>query len=431
MRSGMTWGLPNIQSLIGIPVLLALAWAISSNRKVFPFRLAAGVLTFQFLLALLLFGVPAVSAGFRGGITAAITALKAASVKGTEFVFGVIGNKAILAGVFGKDPGTIPPNFAFEILPLVIGMAALAAVLWHWRILQWITRAMAFVFERTTGLAGPTALVVAAKLFLGMTEAPLLVRPYLAKLARQDLFLIMTVGFATIAGSVLVLYATMLEPLVPGAGAHLFMASLLSAPGAVLFSRVVYPGSTTTKDAVVPPNMYSSTMDALATGTNDGLKLFLNIIAMLLAVIFIIALFNGILGALPDVMGAPLSLERILGWIFAPIMWLVGVPADEMVKAGQFVGLKMAANEFIAYAKFAQTPAGELSERTRLLLTYSLCGFANFSSIAIMTGALTALIPDRRDDVLKLVTPAMFVGTLATLMSAAVIGALPDSMFGH
>jgi concentrative nucleoside transporter, CNT family len=202
----MAWGLPNIQSLIGIPVLLALAWLISSNRKAFPFRLAGGVLAFQFLLALLLFGVPSISAGFRGGITAAITALKAAAVKATEFVFGIIGNKAVLAGILGKDPNSIPPNFAFEILPLVIGMAALAALLWHWRVLQWVTRGMAFVFERTTGLAGPTALVVAAKLFLGMTEAPLLVRPYLAKLARQDLFLIMTVGFATIAGSVLVLY---------------------------------------------------------------------------------------------------------------------------------------------------------------------------------------------------------------------------------
>jgi concentrative nucleoside transporter, CNT family len=207
------------------------------------------------------------------------------------------------------------------------------------------------------------------------------------------------------------------------------MASLLSAPGAVLFARVVYPGNTSTKDSVAPPNMYSSSMDALATGTTDGLKLFLNIIAMLLAVLFIIALLNGILGALPDVLGAPLSLQRMLGWVFAPIMWLVGVPADEMAKAGQFVGLKMAANEFIAYATFAQVPVGELSERTRLLLTYSLCGFANFSSIAIMTGALTSLIPDRRQDVLKLVTPAMFTGTLATLMSAAVIGALPGSLF--
>jgi concentrative nucleoside transporter, CNT family len=421
----------NLQSILGIPVLMALAWAMSRNRKAFPWRLALGVLAFQFLLALLLFGVPAVNAGFRGGISAAISALKGAAVQATGFVFGLLGDTKSLAGVLDKAPAQVPPNFAFEILPLVIGMSALAALLWHWRVLQWITRGMAFVFERTTGLAGPTALVVAAKLFLGMTEAPLLVRPYLARLAANDLFLIMTVGFATIAGSVLVLYATMLEPLVPGAGAHLFMASLLSAPGAVLFARIVMPGDTSTREHVVPPNLYASSMDAVSTGTTDGLKLFLNIIAMLLAVIFLIAVLNGILSTLPDVAGAPLSLQRILGWVFAPLMWLVGVPADEIVAAGSYMGLKMAANEFVAYSTFAQIPAGTLSDRTSLILTYALCGFANFSSIAIMTGALTALIPDRRDDVLRLVTPAMFIGTLATLMSAAVIGVLPGSLVHH
>ena len=427
----MGWGLANLQSLVGIPALLGLAWVISPNRRAFPFRLAAGVLLFQFALALLLFAVPGVSDGFRGGITSVIGSLKAAAVKATGFVFGIAGDSKILAGILGKDPHSVPPNFAFEIIPLVIGMSALSALLWHWRVLQWITQGMAVLFERATGLAGPTALVVAAKLFLGMTEAPLLVRPYLARLARQDLFLIMVVGFATIAGSVLVLYATLLEPIVPGAGAHLFMCSLLSAPGAVLFARIVHPGSTSSKDSVVPPKLYTSTMDAIATGTSDGLRLFLNIIAMMLAMVFLLTMLNALLGLLPDVGGAPLSLERMLGWLFAPVMFLVGVQADEAVKAGQFIGLKMAANEFIAYAKFAATPAGELSDRTRLLLTYSLCGFANFSSIAIMTGGLTALIPERRDDVLKLVTPAMFIGTLATLMSAAVIGALPGSLFGH
>jgi concentrative nucleoside transporter, CNT family len=427
----VTWGLANVQSLVGIPALLLLAWLISTDRKAFPWRLAAGVLIAQFALALLLFAVPGVSDGFRGGITATIGALKAAAVKATGFVFGIAGDSRLLASIIGREPGQVPPNFAFEIIPLVIGMSALSALLWHWRVLQWITRGMAVLFERTTGLAGPTALVVAAKLFLGMTEAPLLVRPYLSRLARQDLFLIMVVGFATIAGSVLVLYATLLEPLVPGAGAHLFMCSLLSAPGAVLFARIVYPGSTSSKDTVVPPNLYSSTMDAVATGTSDGLRLFLNIIAMMLAMVFLLTILNSALALLPDIGGAPLSLERMLGWLFAPIMFLVGVPADEAVRAGQFIGLKMAANEFIAYAQFAQLPEGELSARTRLLLTYSLCGFANFSSIAIMTGGLTALIPERRDDVLKLVTPAMFIGTLATLLSATIIGVLPGSLFGH
>jgi concentrative nucleoside transporter, CNT family len=427
----MGWGLENAQSLVGIPVLLALAWLASRDRTRFPLKLAAGVLAFQFVLALILLGVPGVSDAFRDGISAAIAALKGASVRATEFVFGTLGNRDILAGIIGKEPAAVPPNFAFEILPLVIGMAALAALLWHWKVLQWITKGMAFIFERATGLAGPTALVVAAKLFLGMTEAPLLVRPYLAKLARNDLFLIMTVGFATIAGSVLVLYATMLEPLVPGAGAHLFMASLLSCPGAVLFARIVMPGATHTDESAVPPNLYSSSMDAIATGTGDGLKLFLNIIAMLIAMIFLIALLNGLLGALPNVAGEPLTLQRILGWLFAPIMWLVGVPWAETVKAGQFIGLKMATNEFVAYVQFSQLKPGELSERTTLLLTYALCGFANFSSIAIMTGALTALIPDRRKDVLELVTPAMFIGTLATLLSATVIGVLPSAIAHH
>jgi concentrative nucleoside transporter, CNT family len=425
------WNLENAQGLLGIAVLLGLAWLFSRDRTRFPWRLALGVLGFQFAIAILLFGVPAINHGFRSGISAAIFALKDAAVQATGFVFGLIGNHAVLADVIGIEAPKVPPNFAFEILPLVIGMSALAALLWHWRVLQWVTRGMAIIFERTTGLAGPTALVVAAKLFLGMTEAPLLVRPYLAKLPRQDLFLIMTVGFATIAGSVLVLYSLMLEPLVPGAGAHLFMASLLSAPGAVLMARIVMPGDTKTDDSTIPPNLYSSSMDAVATGTTDGLKLFLNIIAMLIAVLFLIALLNGMLSALPDFAGAPLTLQRILGWLFAPIMWLIGVPWNEAAKAGQFVGLKIAANEFIAYSQFAMTPASELSERTRLLLTYSLCGFANFSSIAIMTGALTALIPDRRQDVLEMVTPAMLLGAITTLLSAAVIGVLPGALFGH
>jgi concentrative nucleoside transporter, CNT family len=425
------WGLQNIQSIVGIPALLALAWVFSADRRAFPFRLAAGVLSFQLLLALLLFAVPGVSGGFQHGIAAVIGALKSAAVKATGFVFGIAGDSSLLASIISREPSQVPPNFAFEIIPLVIGMSALSALLWHWRVLQWVTSGMAFLFERATGLAGPTALVVAAKIFLGMTEAPLLVRPYLSNLARQDLFLIMTVGFATIAGSVLVLYATLLEPIVPGAGAHLFMCSLLSAPGAVLFARIVHPGATSSRDSVAPPDLYSSTMDAVSTGTSDGLRLFLNIIAMMLAMVFLLAILNSALGLLPEVAGAPLSLERLLGWLFAPVMFLVGVPAHEAVKAGQFIGLKMAANEFIAYAQFAQLPAGALSERTRLLLTYSLCGFANFSSIAIMTGGLTALIPERRADVLKLVTPAMLIGTLATLMSAAVIGALPGSLFQH
>jgi CNT family concentrative nucleoside transporter len=284
---------------------------------------------------------------------------------------------------------------------------------------------MAFLLEKGLRVGGAVSLASAANVFLGQTEAPLLIRPFLSKLTRAELFVVITVGFATVAGSVMAVYAAILNEIDPSILGHIIIASLISVPAAILMGQVMMPeerGARPTPASAADDFGYKSSMDAFMRGVTDGLGLYLNIIASLIAFTAFVALINIMLSAAPDVAGAPLTLERMFGVLFAPLMWLAGVPWSEAFDAGALMGLKTAVNELVAYVRMSEVPAGTFSERTLLIIVYSLCGFANFSSLGIVVGGLTALAPDRRQDVIALAPRALISGTLATLMTGAVIG---------
>jgi CNT family concentrative nucleoside transporter len=274
-------------------------------------------------------------------------------------------------------------------------------------------------------IGGAAGLGSAATVFLGMVEAPLLIRPYLGKLSRSELFMLMTVGLASVAGTVFFLYATILRDVVPGALGHILVASMMSLPAAILIARVMIPGEPGVASAAASDVKYRSSMDAIARGTEDGLKIYLQILAMLIVMVALIALADLILRALPPVAGAPLTLERIFGWLFAPVAWLFGVPWREAATAGSLMGVKTALNELVAYLNLAALPKGALDPRATLIMVYAMCGFANFGSAGIMIAGMSALIPERRDEIAPLAMRAIVSGTMASGLTGAMIGLLP------
>ncbi|RKQ95281.1 NupC/NupG family nucleoside CNT transporter [Maricaulis maris] len=417
------------RSFAGLFLLAGIAWLLGP-RKRFPVILLVGAIGLQLVIATLLYTVAPFRA-FLQSLTGVVAVLQEVTNEGAQFVFGYL---AGAEAPWVTDPaGGSGFLFAFQALPMVIVLSALSALLWRWRILEVLVRAFAFAFQRLLNLSGSASLGAAANIFLGMTESPVLIRPRLPDMSRSDLFLIMTVGFSTVAGSVMALYVSQLSGIIDGAAGHIFTASLISVPAAVLLSRLMMPAEAMTPEAEakekVPTQIYHSSMDALTTGVSDGMRLYFNIIFMLLVFTALVALLNVMLGLFPDVFGAALSVDRILGWLFAPIVWLAGVPWSEATQAGSLMGLKTALNEVYAYDRLAQI-GGELSPRTGLIMTYALCGFANFSSVGILTGGLVAIAPSRREDILQLAPKALISGTLATLMTGAAIGVLPQGLFG-
>ncbi|MBB5519162.1 NupC/NupG family nucleoside CNT transporter [Amphiplicatus metriothermophilus] len=409
------------QSAIGLVAFIFTAWLFSTARARFPFFLAATTVAAQIAIALLLLYLPPAREALAS-LQVVVRALQAATEAGTSFVFGHLGGAEPPFEV--TDPSAMF-NFAFGALPLVIFFSGLSALLWHWGILKLFVRALALLLQRVFQVGGAVALSSAANTFLGQTESPLLIRPYLSKVSRPELFIIITGGFATVAGSVMAVYATILAEVDPSVLGHIIVASIISVPAAILMAQVMMPeekGVQPTSAAAADDFGYASSMDAFMRGVTDGLGLYLNIIASLIAFTAFAALINIMLGAAPDVAGAPLSLERILGWIFMPFMWLAGVPWSEAFQAGSLMGVKTAVNELVAYVELARLPAGTFSERSFLVVVYSLCGFANFASLGIVIGGLTALAPDRRQDVIALAPRALVAGTLSTLMTGAVIG---------
>jgi CNT family concentrative nucleoside transporter len=293
-------------------------------------------------------------------------------------------------------------------------------VLWHWGILSRVVRGIAWALERTMGVGGAVGLSAAANVFMGMVEAPLLIRPYLGRMSRGELFTVFTVGLATVAGTVMFIYATILAPAVPGALGHIIVASIISLPAAILVSKLMIPYDSAIDTDPGEGLRYESSMDALAQGTQDGLRVYLGIIAMLIVMVALVALTNRMLGVLPPAGGAAITLERLLGLAFAPVAWLLGVPWAEAATGGALLGTKTVLNEFIAYVQLAHTDT--LEPRSRLILVYALCGFANPGSVGIMIAGVTALVPERRAEVIDLSARALVSGTLATFMTGAVIG---------
>jgi CNT family concentrative nucleoside transporter len=413
--------LPHLQSLLGILTILAAAWAMSEDRGAFPLRAVVVGLALQVGLALLLLKVPPARDALFA-LNGVVDALMAATHAGTSFVFGYVGGAP---APFAVTSPTGMTSFAFQILPLVIVISALAALLWHWRILPAAVGGFAWVLRKTMGIGGAVGLGSAATIFLGMIEAPLLIRPYLSKLSRAELFMLFSVGLATVAGTVFVLYATILEPVLPGALGHILVASFMSLPAAILIARIMIPGIEQTGAHAAPEFKYRSSMDAVARGTEDGLRLWLGIVAMLLVIVALVALADIILGHLPALWGAPLTLERLFGWIFAPVVWLFGVPWNQAATAGSLMGQKIVLNEFIAYLKLAALPAGALDPRARLIMVYAMCGFANFGSVGIMIAGVSALVPERRDEIVPLAMRALVSGAMASGLTGSIIGLLP------
>jgi concentrative nucleoside transporter, CNT family len=414
--------LPHLQSALGICAIIALAWAMSEDRRSFNWRMVAGTLLLQMAIALALLKLPVVrDAMFR--LNGVVGALTEATGAGTSFIFGYLGGAPAPFTV--THPANMI-NLAFSILPLLMVISALSAILWHWRILPAIVHGLAMVLKRTLGLGGAVGLSAAATVFLGNIEGQLVIRPYLVRLARTELFILMTVGLSVIAGTVFVLYATILKGVLPGALGHLLVASLMSLPAGVLMARLMVPGPAETDLSEQQEGVqYRSTMDAMAQGTEDGLKIYLQILAMLIVTTSLMALVNVLLAQLPALGGAPLTLERMLGWLFAPFVWLLGVPRQEAAAAGSLMGIKVVLTELVAYLRLAAMPAGVLDARSTQIMVYAMCGFANFASVGILIAGMSALIPERRDEVVSLALKALVAGTMASGLSGAMVGLLP------
>ena len=409
------------QSLLGIGTILVLAWLLSENRRAFPFRTAIAGLAMQVVLALLLLKVPVARDGLFA-LNGVVGALTDATKAGTSFVFGFVGGGAPPFKV--TNPAGMV-SFAFGVLPLIIVISALSALLWHWRILAVVVKGIAFVLRRLLGIGGAVGLGGASTVFLGNVEGLLVIRPYLGKLNRAELFIMFTVGMSVVAGTVFVLYATILSPVLPGALGHILIASVMSLFGAIVIARIMIPGSAATDTVAESEMKYRSSMDAVSHGTEVGLKIYWQIIAMLVVVVALVALANTILAHVPPLWGAPLTLQRVFGWLFAPIVWLYGVPWNEAVTAGSLLGTKTILNELIAYIDLAALPAGALDPRTTLIVVYAMCGFANFSSVGIVIAGMSALEPDRRDLVVPLVMRSLLAGTMASGLTGSIIGLLP------
>lgn len=409
-----------MQGFIGIFVLLFICFLLSENKKAVNLKEIFGGILCQFVLVFLFQKAPIAKDVFLK-ITDAIWCLKTATDAGTKFVFGYIGG--------GNTPFNVTDSnnlfiFAFQALPMIMVISALSMLLFHWGVLQKIVAIFAALLKKIMNIGGALCVVAAAKVFVGQTEAPLLVRPYLEKFSRSELLAVMTCGLATTSGTVLVLYSTILEKTIPNALGHIFTVTIISIPVAIIIARILIPQTTEGIGGKLSiPYKFSNSMDAIARGTTDGLGLVLNIAAMVVVMLALVELVNQMLGVFPNVYGEPITLQRILGLFMTPIAYIIGVPFDECLKAGSLLSVKVIMNEVVAFINLSQVH-GELSEKTSLIMSYALCGFANISSIGIIMGTYSKLIPDRNKEVVGLCFKALFGGVIATCISGAVIGIL-------
>jgi CNT family concentrative nucleoside transporter len=412
-----------LQSAFGVFALLAIAWAFSEQRRAVAWRPVGLALAVTIVTAIVLLKIPPVVAAFAY-VNQAVGAIADATRAGTSFVFGYVGGGPLPYEL--KVPGA-EFVLAMQALPVLLVMSVLTTLLFYWGILPPVVRAFSWALERTIGVGGAVGLSTAANIFVGHVEAPLFIRPYLARLTRSELFIVMTGGMAGIAGTVLVLYATMLAPVIPNAAAHLVICSVLGAPAAILISLLMVPETgerQTEGDLAAPEPVASSTMDAIVRGTVVGLELLLTIVAMLIVLVALVHLANAILGLLPEIAGAPISLQRMLGWVMAPVCWLLGIPWNQAVTAGSLMGIKTILNELIAYVELSKLPPDALDDRSRLIMLYAMCGFANFGSLGIMIGGMATMVPERREDIVSLGLKSIVSGTLATCLIGAIVGVL-------
>ena len=411
-----------MRGLLGIAALLLLAWALSEDRFRVPIRVVVVGVLLQFGLTLLFLKFPPAAAAFLY-LNEAVEALQKATNAGTGFVFGYLGGGELPFAEIKPGSSFI---FAFRALPMVLVVSALATLLFYWGVLQRIVQAFAWVLRRTVGVGGPLGLGAAVHIFVGHIEGPLLIRPYLLRMSRGELFALMSCGMAGIAGTVMVLYASLIGPVIPDALGNILVAAVVSTPAALAIAALMVPfqPQATTEGQLAIADPPVSSMDAIAKGTSDGIVFLVNIIASLVVVVALVALFNAILNLLPDIGGEPITLQRLFAYLFQPIMWLIGIPGPETLAAARLMSTKTVLNEFIAYVDFAKLAPDALSPRSRLILLYAMCGFANFGSLGILIGGMGAMVPERRAEIVQLGLRAILSGTLATCMSGAVVGLL-------
>ncbi|MCY7280947.1 MAG: nucleoside:proton symporter [Sphingomonas bacterium] len=410
-----------LQGLIGIALLVLFAWGLSENRSARPsMRWIGAALLLQLGLAILIVRVPYVWS-FVTLANYAVSAIEKATLVGSSYMFGYLGGAPL---PFALGSGVAPPVIiAFQILPLVIVFSALSALLWHWGVLAWIVRGLSWLLQRSLGVSGVVGLSGGANLFLGVVESPLVVRAYFERMGRSELFAIMVLAMSTISGAVLVLYAQTLSRTVPDAVGHMISASLISLPAALLIARLMVPGDDkTAADDETPALKYESSIDAIIRGTMDGIQLFLAVIGVIIVVFALVALVDQMLVVLPIVDGGPVTVRRVFGWLFAPIMWTLGIPWDQAPQAGALMGTKAILNEYVAYLEMATLPAATFDPRSQLIVTYALCGFANLASIGLLVSTIGTLAPARRAEVAALGVKSWIAGNCASAMTGAVIG---------
>ncbi len=413
-----------LQSLFGFFALFAFAWAISEKRTVISWRTVIGAVLLQIVLFIVMFKFPwfrEVSEVLNNGLNGIASATK----EGTKFVFGYIGGGDTPFKVEAPQNGFVLATMA---LPLVIVVSALSSLLFYWKILPTIVNAFSWLLKKTIGVGGAVGLSTAANVFLGTVEAPLFIKPYIAKLSRGELLITMAAGMAGIAGTVMVLYGFILGSVVPEVAGHLLIVSFVSAPAAIAFSALMVPHEGPHTDGNIDTGTnVTSAMDAITQGTTDGVATFINIIAMLIVLTALIAIVNQLFALVGPVGGKTLTLQGIFGLVFAPITWLIGVPWDQAQTAGGLMGTKTVLNEFFAYIDMSKLAAGALDARSKLIMIYALCGFANFASLGIIIGGMSTLCPERRADIINLGYKSLIAGTLSTLSCGALVGIIYTS----
>jgi concentrative nucleoside transporter, CNT family len=413
--------LQQLQGLIGISAILLMAWGLSEQRKAFPgWRWVGGALLLQILIALVIVRVPLVW-DIITLANHAVTAIEKATLVGSSYMFGYTGGGQLPFVL--KDGAQAPLVIAFQILPLVIVFSALAALLWHWKILSFIVRGLSWAMQKTMGVSGVVGLSGGANIFLGVVESPLVVRAYFDKMSRSELFMVMVLAMSTISGAILILYAQTLAKTVPDAVGHMISASLISLPAAVLIARLMVPGEGDTQTDPADTSLkYESSIDAVIKGTMDGVQLFLAVIGIIIVVFALVALVDQMLTVVPPIDGDPLTLRRMFGWLFAPLMWAIGVPWNEAGAAGALMGTKAILNEYVAYLDMAALAQGTLGPRSQLIVTYALCGVANLASVGLLVSTIGTLCPARRADAASLGIKSWVAGNLASAMTGAMIG---------
>ena len=409
------------QGIIGLALIVAFVWALSENRKARPsWRWIAGALAMQIIIAVVIVRVPVVWDAI-GLANKGVSAIERATLKGSAYMFGYTGGGEI--PFLLKPDANAPVIVAFQILPLIIVFSALAALLWHWGVLRWMVRGLSWAMRRTLGVSGVVGLSAGADVFLGVVESPLVVRAYFDRMSRSELFAVMVLAMSTISGATLVLYATTLSRTVPNAVGHMISATLIALPAAILIARLMVPGGGDTEaDPEEAGLTYQSSMDAVIRGTMDGIQLFLVVMGVIIVIFALVALADQVLTIFPAVGGEPITLKRTFGWLFAPVMWAIGVPWDQAVTAGGLMGTKAILNEYVAYLEFANMPADAMDPRTQVIVTYALCGFANLASIGLLVSTIGTLSPTRRAEVSSLGWKSWVAGNCASAMTGAVIG---------